>query len=467
MNLYNRFISCQKMIKKEQIQGDIPSDKSIYKRTFAIAWPSTVESVLISLMGVVDMVMVGGIGANAIASVGITNQPKFILLAVILSLNVGVTVVVSRRKGEQDRDAANRCLRQAIIISLTASLILSILGFVYAKEIMRFAGANSQYIKLATIYFQAIMVGNFFNSISLTINAAQRGCGNTKVALRTNVTANIINLIFDYLLINGIGFFPTLGVLGAGIATTVGNIIACMMSLYSICDKHGFLFVNFRQNWAFDRKTIHDIFHISSSAFAEQVFMRIGFFMYAKCVAALGMIAFATHQVCMNILNISFAVGDGLSVATSSLVGQSLGAKRKDMAIIYAKTTQRIGLLIGFILSSIMIILRMQVIQIFTSDPLIIEKGSQIIFIICATMMFQITQVITFGCLRGAGDVKFTATLSLISVAAIRPTLTWLLAFPLGLGLIGAWLSLFLDQFIRFTFSKLRFMKGKWVNIKV
>ncbi|MEF9961012.1 MAG: MATE family efflux transporter [Erysipelotrichaceae bacterium] len=467
MSFYNRFISCQTMIKKDQIAGVIPSDSSIYKRTFSIAWPSTVESVLISLMSVVDMVMVGGIGANAIASVGITNQPKFILLAVILSLNVGVTVIVSRRKGEGNQEAANSCLRQAILISLAASFVLSLLGFIYAKSIMLLAGANHQYVKLATIYFQAIMIGNFFNSVSLTINAAQRGCGNTKVALRTNVTANIINLIFDYLLINGIGFFPTLGVLGAGIATTIGNIIAFMMSLYSICDIHGFLSINFKQNWRFDSKTIHDIFHISSSAFAEQVFMRIGFFMYAKTVAALGMIAFATHQVCMNILNISFAVGDGLSVATSSLVGQSLGAKRKDMAIIYAKTTQRIGLLIGFLLSSIMIILRSQVIQIFSNDPIIIEQGSQIIFIICATMMFQITQVITFGCLRGAGDVKFTATVSLISVAAIRPTLTYLLAFPLGLGLIGAWFSLFLDQLVRFTCSKIRFIQGKWVHIKV
>ncbi|MEG0290206.1 MAG: MATE family efflux transporter, partial [Erysipelotrichaceae bacterium] len=226
MSFYNRFISCQTMIKKDQIAGVIPSDSSIYKRTFSIAWPSTVESVLISLMSVVDMVMVGGIGANAIASVGITNQPKFILLAVILSLNVGVTVIVSRRKGERNQEAANSCLRQAILISLAASFVLSLLGFIYAKSIMLLAGANHQYVKLATIYFQAIMIGNFFNSVSLTINAAQRGCGNTKVALRTNVTANIINLIFDYLLINGIGFFPTLGVLGAGIATTIGNIIA-------------------------------------------------------------------------------------------------------------------------------------------------------------------------------------------------------------------------------------------------
>ena len=179
------------------------------------------------------------------------------------------------------------------------------------------------------------------------------------------------------------------------------------------------------------------------------------------------MVAFATHNVCMQLLNLSFSFGDGLSVATSSLVGQSLGAKRKDLAIIYSKATQRLGNLCGIILGILMVLFRVPLMQLFTNDPTIITNGSNIVYIIALTMFFQITQVVTYGCLRSAGDVKFTALLSLISVTLVRPTLTWLLCFPLNWGLTGAWLSLFLDQFVRYLGSRWRHRQGKWVHIEI
>lgn len=465
--MFKNLFSLTKHLKPSDIHGDIPSDKEIFKKTFQVAWPSTLESVLISLISAIDMIMVGSIGADAIAAVGITNQPKFIILAIIFSLNVGVTVVVSRRKGENEKEAANKCLRQALKICFVVSLVLSVLGSIYAYDVLMIAGANHEYVDLAVSYFRAIMVGNFFSSISLTINAAQKGCGNTKISMRTNITANVINLIFNFLLINGIGFFPKLGVTGAGIATTLGNIVACVMSIHSLSNKDNFLYVNFKQNWRFDKKTLSDLYFITSSSFVEMVFMRIGFFLYSRTVAKLGTIAFATHQVCMNIINLSFSFGDGLSVATSALVGQSLGAKREDMAKLYSKATQRLGLVAAILVGTFLITFRFNILSLFSNDPQIIETGGKIVFIIVATVFFQITQVITFGCLRSAGDVKFTAKLSLISVTVIRPTLTYLLAFPLGLGLIGAWLSLFLDQLARYAGSYYRYHHSNWTKIKV
>lgn len=450
-----------------KITSTFQINKEIYKKTVSIAWPSTLESVLISLISSIDMIMVGTIGSSAIASIGITNQPRFIILAVILSLNVGVTVVVARRRGEQDQDSANKCLRQALMVSSFVALLLSILGIIFAKQVLYLAGANDEYINMAVNYFRIIMIGNIFYSVSLTINAAQKGCGNTKISMRTNLTANIVNLIFNFLLINGILFFPKLGIVGAGIATTLGNIIAFLMSCYSLKDRTAFLFVSLKQKWAFDKKTLSDLYMITSSSFVEQVFMRIGFFIYSKTVASLGTVAFATHQICMNIISLSFSFGDGLSVATSSLVGQSLGAKRKDLAKQYSIATQNLGKLAAIVVGFFLIVFRYKIIQLFSSDPIVIETGSKIVFIIVFTVAFQIIQVITFGCLRSAGDVKFTAKTSLISVTIIRPLLTYLLAFPLGFGLIGAWFSLFLDQFIRYLASRIRYKKGKWVDIKV
>ena len=462
-----KFFDCQQFVKPEYVVDKLPSNKEIYKNTLDIAMPSTVESVLIALISCVDMMMVGSIGADAIAAVGITNQPKFIILAVILALNVGVTVVVSHRKGEQDKKAANQCLAQALTISCIISLILSVLGFVFSKQIVVFAGATEQYATLASVYFKSIMVGNFFNSMSMTINAAQKGSGNTKIAMKTNLTANVVNLIFNYFLINGIAFFPKLGVLGAGIATSIGNVVAFFMSLASVSHSDHFLYLEAHYFGRFDQKTLKDLLNISSSSFAEQVFLRIGFFAYSKTIATLGMVAFATHNVCMNLLTISFAFGDGLSVATSSLVGQSLGAKRKDMALIYSKVTQHIGNIVGIVLGIVMIIFRSQLVALFTRDPEIIERGSELVFIITITVFFQITQVVTYGCLRSAGDVKFTAGLSLVSVTIIRPILTWLFCYPLAMGLFGAWISLFLDQFGRYFGSRWRYKKEKWLDISI
>ena len=462
-----KFFDASKYVPAHMIQESLPKNKEIFKNTLDIAMPSTIESVLISLIGAIDSMMVGTIGADAIAAVGITTQPKFIILCMILSLNIGVTVVVSHRKGEGNRLAANQCMKQAWLISAILSLLLSVLGFVFAKEILTFAGATSDYVDLAVTYFRAVMVGNFFNCMSLTINAAQKGSGNTKIAMRTNVTANLVNLVFNFLLINGIWIFPKWGVLGAGVATSLGNFIAFVMSVYSITITKGFIHFNIKEKFKFEKKTFKDIYKIASSAFVEQVFLRLGFFMYSKTIAGLGMIAFASHNVCMNVLHISFSFGDGLSVATSSLVGQSLGAKRKDLAMVYSKATQRIGNVIGIVLGIIVILFRVQIVSLFTDDAVIIQNASTIMFIITVTLFFQISQVVTYGCLRSAGDVKFTALLSLISTTCVRPGLTWIMVNVFSMGLIGAWISLFLDQIVRYTGSKWRHRRGHWVDIEI
>lgn len=161
------------------------------------------------------------------------------------------------------------------------------------------------------------------------------------------------------------------------------------------------------------------VLNVSSSAMVEQVFLRIGFFVYAKLVANLGTVSFATHQICMNILSISFAFGDGFSIAASSLVGQSLGAKRPDKAILYASINQRIALIASTILFIIFILGRRALIGLFSQDPAIIEQGAKLMVIIAFTTHAQTSQVIISGCLRGAGDTKFVAMTSLLSIAIV------------------------------------------------
>lgn len=461
------FFSCRYMVKPSQLVGEIPPTPDVYRQTFSIAWPSAVESVLVGLVGMIDTMMVGSIGPEAIAAVGITNQPKFIFLAIIFSLNIGVTAIVARKKGEDNREAANRVLHQAVILCSLISAISTFVGIVYARPIIRFAGAGADIIDDAAAYFQIIMAGMFFNCLLLTINAAQRGAGKTKISMRTNLTANFINILFNYLLIGGHFGFPRLGVRGAAIATVLGFFVGFLLSLRSVLQQDQFLSLLSHSGWKFEKETLLTMWKVSSSALIEQLCMRFGFFMYVKIVASLGTTAFATHQICMNIINISFCFGDGLSVAASSLVGQSLGARRPDMAIVFAKACQRIAFVIACCLMVVFFAARRYMMMAFTDDAAIISQGMQIILVIGITCLIQTSQVVILGCLRGAGDTKYTAMISLISIGIIRPLSAWLFCYPLNGGLIGAWFSLFFDQCVRMLLSFIRFRSGNWTKLKL
>lgn len=465
--LWNHFFNCQYMIKGNQQVGEIPSSKDIYRRTMDVAWPSALESVLVGLVGMVDTMMVGSIGPEAIAAVGITNQPRLIFLAIIFSLNVGVTAIVARRKGAEDRDGANGVLKQAVVLSSIIALLSSFIGIFFAREINLFAGAGSDIIDDATAYFQIIMLGMFFNSLLLTINAAQRGIGKTKISMRTNLTANGINIVFNYLLIGGNLGFPRLGVRGAAIATVLGFAVGFVMSLMSVLHTDSFLSLRTHGSWRFERETLQPMWKVCSSALVEQMCMRFGFFIYVKIVATLGTIAFATHQICMNVFSISFSVGDGLSVASSSLVGQSLGAKRPDMAIIHGKVCQRIAQMLSAVLTVIFIVFRRPIMMAFTTDEAIILQGMSIMIVLALTCFIQNSQVVTMGSLRGAGDTRYTALVSLISIAIIRPGSAWLFCYPMALGIMGAWYSMFFDQCVRMALSVVRFSSGNWTKLKL
>ena len=466
-NLLKRFFSIDYMLRKNEILGTLPTTREVYKNSFNMSWPCAFEAVLVSLVGSIDIMMVGGLGAEAIAAVGLTNQPKFVLLAMIFSLNVGVTAIVARRKGAEDFKGANSCLKQSIILSFIISLIMAISGYIYAHEIMIFAGAGEDVINDSVAYYKILMVSIVFTSLSLTINAAQRGVGNTKISMRTNVVANIVNLIFNYFLINGIWIFPRLEVRGAALATTLGSIVGFLMSVFSVYYNTRVLDLRGRGNWKFDKATMKAFLSISGSSVVEQVFMRIGFFSFAIIVAALGTIAFATHQICMNVINLSFCFGDGLSAAAASLVGQNLGAKRPDKAKIYGKTGQRMAFIVSTVLFFLFILARKQIIMLFNSEEHIVSLGGTIMIIIAFTTHAQTSQTVYNGCLRGAGDTKFVALISFISIALIRPALAWLLCFPANLGLKGAWIALFADQTMRYILGKKRFDSGKWTKIKI
>jgi putative MATE family efflux protein len=461
----------QSFIKPSQVQGGLVSIKEGYGRCVNVAWPAMVESLLNVMLGLVDTIMVGVLGDRAISAVGVTTQPKFLMLMFLLSLNTGVTAIVARRKGERDIKGCCRSLKQSLMVSMGISVLVVTGSFLFSRDLLTLAGAQSEYINDSITYYRIVMVGQFFGCLGMTINAAQRGYGNTKVPMNSNIIANIVNLVLNYLLINGIWFFPRLGLIGSAVSTAISTLIIFLLALYSVTShvsRGGLSIVGANSGtWHFEKKTMKSIYKVASSALVEQAFLRVGFFTYAAMVARLGTTPFATHQICMNLYNVSFAVSDGFGVAATSLVGQSLGAKRPDLARVYGSIAQRCSMVCGLLLSAVFIVFREQFIMLFTNEQEIIRIGGYIMLIIAATSIAQTSQVVMSGCLRGAGDTRFVAVSSLLSVGAVRPGLSWLLCYPLGFGLIGAWIGLFADQLLRLILNAARFKSGKWTEIKL
>ena len=461
------FFNTARILKTEPAAGEIPPVKSLLGDTIGVAWPSVVESFLVALVGFIDTIMVSTLGSYAIAAVGLTQQPKCIGLAIFLAMSTAISALVARRRGEQNRESAVRVLRTCVAVALVLTAVISLVFVAFADQIIRFAGSAPDTHEAAVEYFQIIMAGLVFTTIMMVINAAQRGAGNTQIAMRTNIVSNLVNVLFNYLLIGGNLGFPALGTRGAAIATVIGSVFGCAMSIGSLFSKQAFVYIRGVKGFLASRFDIRSLLNVGSSAFVEQIFLRIGFLLFAITVANLGTTAYAAHQIGMNMMHLTFSLGDGLSVASVALIGRSLGQERRDLAKLYASMCQRLGLLCAVVMSLVFFFFGRNLFGLFSSEVSILDYGVMIMRMLCVIIYMQISQVVFFGCLRGAGDTKYTAFASLISVAIIRPALSWLLCYPLGLGLFGVWLGLAGDQFMRFMLGYVRIKQGKWLKIKI
>ncbi len=466
--LIDKLFTPKNMVAPSLIRGELPSAKEAYGKSLSLAWPSALESVLVALVSSVDTMMVSGLGPKAISAVGVTGQPRMLMMVGILSLNMGVTAVVARRRGEGDMEGAARTLKQSLWLNLILGAIMVAFSCFLTEPIMRLAGAQDEYIADSVAYFRIIMSGQFFACIGMTINAAQRGCGNTKVSMRSNVTANLVNIVFNYFLINGHWFFPKLGVVGAAIATAIGHMVAFFMALYSVVHPHkGELSIVDGGTWAFDKKTLGSVSKVATGALTEQISLRVGLFAFSSIIARLGTIQFATHQVSMSLSQLIFSFADGLGVASSSLVGQGLGMKRPDLSTIYGKIGQRCSMIIGVTLSALLVIFRRQLYGLFTDDAEVLALGMKLCYFVAGVCMIQTSQVVISGCLRGAGDSRYVAVTSLLSIGTFRVGLSYLLCYPLGIGVYGAWIGFLVDQCTRLVLNYTRFHRGGWTKIEL
>lgn len=444
-------------------------DKESVKKVLQIAWPAMLESFFVAFVGLVDSFMVSSLGPEAVASVGLTTQPKFVGLAMFFAVNVSLSALVARRKGEKNREGANRIFITALAFIILAAVVISALLVTFADPIIRLCGSEPETHEGAVTYFRIIMGGMIFNCIQMGVNAAQRGSGNTKITMRTNLVSNTVNVVFNFLLIQGNFGFPALGIRGAALATVLGTVIASIMSVWSVCGKD--TFVSLQYIWSEKLKpgieAFGSIIKVGYSVFAEQLLLRVGFMATSLMAAAQGTNAMAAHQVGMNIMGLSFSFGDGLQATAVALIGYSLGAGDPQLAKKYGSICRAIGGAISIVLAILYLLGGGWLYGMFFEEQEIVAIGIGIMRVIALIVILQVSQVIYMGCLRGAGDTLYTAVVSTISVTIMRTVGSYFFCYVMGWGIVGIWMGVVADQLSRLVLGAARFKSGKWMTIKI
>ncbi|NPV53433.1 MAG: MATE family efflux transporter [Firmicutes bacterium] len=441
--------------------------KTIRQRVIALSWPALIEMILVTLVGMVDMIMVGRLGPAAITAVGLTNQPMFLALAVFMALNVGTTAIVARAIGSGRPDEANATTRQSMILTCIMGIAFSVLGYMLAGDIIRLMGAAEDVMPLGTSYMQFIAMGGLFVTLSMSLSSALRGAGDTRTPMRINVIANLLNVIGNYALIYGKLGFPVLGVAGAAISTTFSRFVACAMILRVIYGGGSVIALSLRDRYSIDPDLVKRILRIGFPAAVEQFILRGGQLAYVRIVAGFGTVTFAAHQIAMNILGLSFMPGQAFSVAATTLVGQGLGAGSHAFAQRAALETRKLGMIVSGTMAAGFFFFGRQIAALYTSDPTVIAKTAMVLKIIGLVQPAQSTQFILAGGLRGAGDTKWPLYSTFIGIWGVRVVLGYILAVVFRLELLGAWIAMAVDQCVRSAIIYMRFRTGAWKNERV
>lgn len=448
------------------------SKKRLTRDVVMLSWPSLLELLLSQLTTFVDQIMVGRIpgdlGVIGLAAVGLAGTPKFTLMTAIQALNVGATAVIARSRGQQNQQRANQVFRHAMLLNLILTAVLTVVGLFGAEWMVRFMGPeiSETTLQAAAQYLRIQFYGLIPLCLTFTVTAALRGVGNSRTPMIYNTVANVVNLVCNYLLIYGKLGFPALGVAGASIATVIGQTVAFLIAMAVILRKKSYLYLSRKEKFSFDRTILSNMVQVGLPAMVEQLFMRVGIIIYARTVSSLGDMKYATHQILLSIQSFSWMLGQAFSTASTTMVGQSLGKRRHDMAVIYLNRTRALSCWAGAALAVLILLLRRGIVGLFTTDAAVIATGAEIMFLIALSLPIQTDSFVIAGGLRGAGDTRFTAMSMLVTVLVVRSVVAALSVHVLGWELWGAWIALMADLLVRAVMVYCRYRSGVWKNIK-
>ncbi|MEZ5084060.1 MAG: MATE family efflux transporter [Bacteroidales bacterium] len=434
---------------------------SIRRAIFLLAIPMVLEMMMESVFAIADIYFVSKLGAEAIATVGITESLITLVYAIAVGLSMATTAMVSRRIGEKDHNGASRAAFQSIVTGLVVSLFIAIPGIMYAKDLLILMGASETIYSEFSSYTAIMLGGNAVIMLLFIINAVFRSAGDAAISFRVLILANGLNIILDPLLIFGIGPFPELGMTGAAIATNTGRGVAVLYQLYLLFRGNKRVVLH-AHNIAIRMKTIRQLLKLSAGGIGQYIIATSSWIGLVRIISEFGSDALAGYTIALRIVIFAFMPAWGISNAAATLVGQNLGAIKPDRAEKSVWAVGKINILYMALTSVILILMPRFFIGFFTDDVNVIKSGMDSLRIVSYGFVFYGLGMVIVQALNGAGDTVTPTWINFFCFWLIEIPLAYAMAVLLNFGEQSVYYAIVISESLMTLAAIWFFRKGYW-----
>ncbi len=441
------------------------TDGPIGRAIFLLAVPMVLETVLESVFAVVDVFFVSRLGADAVATVGLTESMMVLIYTLAMGLGIGATATVARRIGERDPEGASHAAAQAILLAVFISIVLGVIGVLAGPALLQAMGASPGVI--ANSNFTRIMLGgNAVVLLLFLVNAIFRGAGDAVIAMRVLWLANAINIVLGPMLIFGVGPFPRLGVVGAAVATNIGRGTGALFALSRLIRPGARVQVR-RDHFRLDPALMWQMIRLSGSGTFQILVGSASWIGLVRVISTFGSTALAGYTIGMRIVIFALLPSWGLSNAAATMVGQALGARKPERAeqAVWIAGKYNLWFLGG--VGVIFVALAGPIVSIFTSDPAVAAYATGCLRIVALGFPFYAYGMVLTSAFNGAGDTWTPTWINLVVFWMWEIPIAYVLAITLDQGPRGAYISIMLAYSTLALVSAWLFRKGRWKTRKV
>lgn len=450
-------------MNKDTIKSDI----------LKITVPSLMVAIFDQLFAVIDTMLIGTISdktiyAASLSAINVSTRIMLFIQALTQGTNIAATTIYSRYMGKDDKEKMQSTLLHTILINVfILTLPIIIICLLFTKQIITFIGNDKIVYEVGKGYYIAILIGFVFCSFNNIISFLIRACGESKKALVCEVSSSIFNIVFDLLLINGLWFFPKLGVTGAGIATGGSYIFLFVLYFSILLKSNSKLKIDFNKKFHFDKSMIKNILKIGIPASIEALALKGANIFYTKIISFTGIVTLAAQQICITINSLFTEIGDAIAIAVTPLVSKALGKKDKQLAKNYVKCGVSLAIKISSVAALVFILANNPILNAFTKvEEVKTQIKIALVFVLLAQFSQNIRDVFAAG-LRGAGDTTYNAKISFIFDITLKLALSYISVCILGLGLASVWAVIFIIESAKILLYHTRFNSNKMKIIKL
>jgi putative MATE family efflux protein len=439
---------------------------SLNRSIFLLAIPMVLEMALESLFAVVDVFWVGRLGANAVATVGITESMLALVMAIGMGVAMSTTAMVARRIGEKDSEDAAIAGVQAIGLGLTISLAIGIPAWIFAPQLLGLMGASAEIVASGSGYARVALGGCGAIIMLFLNNAIFRGAGDAAIAMRLLWVSNIINLILDPCLIFGLGPFPHMGVTGAALATFTGRSIGVLYQFYRLMKGTERIHVLLR-HLRLNVRVMTKLLRVSLTGMLQFAIANASWIGLVRIVSLFGSAAVAGYTVAIRIVVFFILPAWGLSNAAATLVGQNLGAKRPDRAALAVWRTALYNMIFLGLIGVFFIMFATPVVRLFVNDPAVVPIAATALRTFSCGNIAYAYVMVTLQAFNGAGDTLTPTLVYFCGFWVLELPLAWGLAVGMHLGPRGAFISVVIAECAIAIASIVLFKQGRWARQKI